>query len=443
MIFPDLQQWGWDDAKPFSLEIKGGVLTADAILRHLPGKRLVLSGSWNGQATVAKLFFDDRKKAGQYEYALLKTLAKQGVEVPTAQALFEQGRHAVLLMQPVKGADLGALLEDAFDFALFERLLETLWKLYHAGWLQSDLHLGNFLLQENGEIVCLDAGAMKPALQKGDYSPLIDNLALMCSQAPLALQQDLIAQCMDFMVRHGVDVRRFGDLCRRTLHRRMAQAHRKWLRNCTAIRVESEKDSIFFSDRKEGSLELWKSYCRYPAALPLLKQGRRVSVYANESWVVKHYRGSGVKARLKQKLRGSRGAISWQQGWLWSLLGIPTPRPVMLAEFVRGDRAGHSVVVFPRIAGRPLSELMEQERQRAEFLADSVRWWLGSFQWAGISHGDMKAQNILVNETTGVSFIDLDGAGFSSMPSIIDARNRKDRKRFEKNWVQFSSLTAR
>lgn len=439
MMLSDLQQWGWDEAKPFLLELEGGILTADRMLRHLPGKRLVVYGTWKGQPVVAKLFFDDKKRAGQHEYTLLQALSERGVQVPHAQALLEQGAHAVLLMNPVEGRELGAQLEDAFDPALFQRFLDTLWLLYHAGWLQSDLHLGNFLVQEKGEIVCLDAGAMKPAPGIGNYGVLTGNLALMCAQAPLALQQALIAQCVAFMARQGVQMPRFEARCRKALQSRMVQADRKWQRNCTAIRVELEPDATFFSDRGGKDSELWKSYCRQPDALSLLKPGSRVSVYANNDWVVKHYHATGIKARTKQTLKLSRGSISWRQGWLWALLGIPTPRPVMLAEFSRGEKAGSSVIVFPRLAGRALSELMEEERPRAESLAEGVRQWLLRFQWAGISHGDMKAQNILVNEKNTVSFIDLDGAGFSSLPVIIEARSRKDRQRFERNWVQFSA----
>ena len=359
--------------------------------------------------------------------------------MPHAQALLEQGAHAVLLMDRVAGRSLGGQLENAFDPALFQRFLETLWQLYHAGWLQSDLHLGNFLVQDSGDIVCLDAGAMKPAPGPGKYGVLADNLALMCAQAPLAMQHTLITQCLAFMARQGVKMPRFEARCRKSLQRRMVKAHRKWQRNCTAIRVEPEPEVTYFSDRGGRCSELWKSYCRQPDALSLLKAGSRVSVYANNDWVVKHYHATGIKARTRQKLGLSRASISWRQGWLWALLGIPTPRPVMLAEFSRGAKAGSSVIVFPRLAGRPLSELMEKERPRAECLAGSVRQWLAHFQWAGISHGDMKAQNILASETGVVSFIDLDGAAHSFVPGIINARNRKDRERFEKNWRQFSS----
>ena len=42
MMLSDLQQWGLDEAKPFLLELEEGVLAADRVLRHLPGKRLVI-----------------------------------------------------------------------------------------------------------------------------------------------------------------------------------------------------------------------------------------------------------------------------------------------------------------------------------------------------------------------------------------------------------------
>ena len=163
---------------------------------------------------------------------------------------------------------------------------------------------------------------MKPAPGPGKYGVLADNLALMCAQAPLAMQHTLITQCLAFMARQGVKMPRFEARCRKSLQRRMVKAHRKWQRNCTAIRVEPEPEVTYFSDRGGRCSELWKSYCRQPDALSLLKAGSRVSVYANNDWVVKHYHATGIKARTRQKLGLSRASISWRQGWLWALLGL-------------------------------------------------------------------------------------------------------------------------
>ncbi|KZY37120.1 hypothetical protein A3754_00670 [Alcanivorax sp. HI0083] len=432
-----LQHWCWNDAGPFSLDMDAGRLVAEDVLRHLPGKRLVVRGTWQGKSVIAKLFFNDSKAAGRNEYSLLETLAAQGVCVPEALALLEQDNHALLLMEPVLGAGLDELLADGVDLPLLKSLLDTVWGLYKAGWIQTDLHLGNFLVNGDGEVVCLDAGAIKPVPSRG-AAALADNLALMCAQATLALQAPLIQECLHFMKHHGVRSRDFEERCQHALHRRMVQADRKSQRNCSAICVESTKDGVVYSDRMDrGATGSWLAYCEKPEALPLLKKGSRISVYANEHWVVKHYREVGLKARLKQKMKCSRGMISWRQGWLWALLGIPTPRPVMLVEFIRGERAGTSVIVFPKLESIALSRLMEQQRSRAQGLAENVRRWLEHFLWAGISHGDMKAQNILVDEADRISFIDLDGAGFSSRARWAQVKNQKDKLRFEKNWEQF------
>lgn len=432
-----LQHWCWNDAEPFSVDMSEGRLVADDILRHLPGKRLVVQGQWQGQKVIAKLFFNDSKAAGRHEYALLETLAGQGVCVPEVLALLEQDNHAVLLMEPVSGAGLEALLADRVDLPLLRTLLDTVWNLYEAGWIQTDLHLGNFLVRDDGGVVCLDAGAIKPVPSRG-AAALVDNLALMCAQAALALQASLIQECLDFMKHHGVDSRDFEKRCRYALHRRMVQADRKFQRNCSAIRVESIKDGVVYSVRAgRNDLDAWLTYCEHPEVLPFLKKGSRVSVYANKNWVVKHYREAGLKARFKQKMKCSRGMISWRQGWLWALLGIPTPCPVMLVEFTQGERAGTSVIVFPKLESKALSQVMEQQRNRAQRLAVDVRLWLDRFLWAGISHGDMKAQNILVDEADKLSFIDLDGAGFSPRGRWAQVKNQKDKLRFEKNWEQF------
>ena len=167
-------------------------------------------------------------------------------------------------------------------------LLDTVWNLYEAGWIQTDLHLGNFLVRDDGGVVCLDAGAIKPVPSRG-AAALVDNLALMCAQAALALQASLIQECLDFMKHHGVDSRDFEKRCRYALHRRMVQADRKFQRNCSAIRVESIKDGVVYSVRAgRNDLDAWLTYCEHPEVLPFLKKGSRVSVYANKNLSLIH-----------------------------------------------------------------------------------------------------------------------------------------------------------
>ena len=57
LTWTDLAALGWDWSGPFTLELDGEPLHADAILRHLPGRRMAVRARWRGETVFAKLFF--------------------------------------------------------------------------------------------------------------------------------------------------------------------------------------------------------------------------------------------------------------------------------------------------------------------------------------------------------------------------------------------------
>lgn len=429
-----LQQRQWDDDSSFAVAVDGAPFESDSVLRLIPGKRLVAAGYWQDQAVIAKLFFNDQGKAAGHEQQVLTRLAGQGIRVPGVLGLERHGQDSVLLLEKVDGRDLHSLLHEQFEPARVTEVLALVWKLFQAGWLQQDLHAGNFLLTANG-LCCLDAGAMRPVAATNTRA-LQDNLALFAVQSDLEYQQPLITQTAQAMAGWGLDVSGFEQRCRRQLRRRIHKADKKWSRNCTAIQVSRQGDALVYRER-QGNEAALLALCEAPQQLPLLKAGSRVRVYGDDHWVLKHYCDTSLKARFKQRLGWSRAMVSWVNGHSWALLGIPTPAPAMLLEYHRGERAGESVIAFPRVPGVQLSRLMEQQRQRALQVAEQVRAWLQRLGWAGLYHGDMKAQNILVGAQDELYFIDLDGAQSHRWQWQAQRLNRKDQARFERNWEQF------
>ena len=95
-------------------------------------------------------------------------------------------------------------------------------------------------------------------------------------------------------------------------------------------------------------------------------------------------------------------------------------------------------MIYPRLAGPRLSELMEQEPDYARALTPKVLRWLRLMGKAGCWHGDTKAQNVLIVDEVPW-FIDLDAAGSSRFSGVSTFKNRRDRKRFYANYGQFKS----
>lgn len=425
------------DQEPFIIDVGNEEFVGERVLRLIPGKRLVASGVWRGQAVVGKFFFNDDGKSASYEARVLVRMAEQGIRVPSIIRRDHHGPHSVLLLEKICGQDLQTLQDEGFDTRLVSGVLDLVWQLFQAGWIQTDLHFGNFLDTDFG-LYCIDAGSMKP-VKYNDYRALQNNLATFAVQSPLQNQPKLIEEIIKAMVVWGVDVSGFEKKCRGQLQLRIRKADKKWMRSCTAVSVSKFNDRIIYSNR--GMEELHGEllpFCDKPDSMPIIKKGSRVSVYSDGSWVLKHYKNMGKKGRLKQFLGRSSAMISWRRGFTWSLLGVPTPKPIILVEFVKGDRAGQSVILFPRFPGLQMSVLMEQQRERANKLAREVREWLLLWKWAGIRHGDMKAQNILVNEFDELCFIDLDASSYGSVSMLTSMWSKKDSDRFEKNWEQFN-----
>lgn len=430
----------WACSGGFTLDIGGEPLRAEVVLRHLPGRRIAVRAHWRGATVFAKLFFAGRDDEARRELDRHGALVDAGV--PTPGLIFENiqsqgpGRGAVLIQEWVGGQSGQATLRGERGLALAEELLNSLFLLYRAGLRQLDLHLDNFLF-DGERFLVIDAGEVVPLPGGLRYEPaILDNLALFCAQAPLDLRDRLQEQVAVRLRQEGLRSDPLAAMVRRRSDRRLRSAMKKWRRESSAIGVWQEHQEQWFYRRSlaREEFDALSAWLRDPRSLALIKEGSRVSVYGNDQWIVKHYRETGLKTRLRHALFKTRADISWVMGWTWALLGVPTPRPAMLRRCADGE----ALIAFPRLEGAvPLSTLMEEQRERARRVAPTVERWLKRLGETGFWHGDAKAQNILVDEQDRVHFIDLDGAGFSGDSRRRARQQARDLKRFKRNWIQF------
>lgn len=425
----------WNRAGPFTVAVDGEPLRAEVILRHLPGRRLAVRARWRGDTVFAKLFFAGHQDEARREVARHRELIAAGLAVPALRYEGIDPKGAVLVTDWIAGQSGQAALRGERGLALGGDLLDSLFSLYHAELRQLDLHLDNFLF-DGERFLVIDAGEMAPLPGGLRREPaILDNLALFCAQTPLDLRDALVEKVVERLRREGLRTGGLDAMVRRRSNRRLRSAMKKWRRESSAIGVWQEQGEHWLYRRAlpVAQRTALAAALRRPDSLPLIKQGSRVSVYGDEQWVVKHYREGGAKARWRARFFRTRADISWVMGWTWALLGVPTPRPVML----RRHPDGGAVIAFPRVAGTPLSVLMETDRERARQVVPAVERWLKRLGDAGFWHGDAKAQNILVDEVGEPVFIDLDGAGFSGCRRLTAAKGARERRRFEANWEQF------
>lgn len=422
-----------DNWQPFSLSLEGVPLSCQRPLRLLPGRRLACAGEMNGRAVFIKLFFGSGfRQRCDNEAAGYRQMLAAGVRVPQILATLADNGAAALVLEWLDGRSLSAQPPADWPAALADDFCAQLEQMYRAGLMQQDLHLDNFLVTANGLCV-IDAGSVSH--QDGlSLKARNENLALLCAQASLPGQAVLTQLVSKRLAGHLVAPPRFQQDVQRRLMRRIRQANKKWLRDCTAVRVESIGNAVCLVDRavEETIASRLLALLKQPDQLPLIKQGSRISVYGDETLVLKHYRQGGVKSRFKRAFGFHPAQRSWRYGWTWALLGLPTPRP--LALLLHAD--GSAVIAMPFCSKARYSELLEQQRDCADQLRPVLEQQLHWLAQAQLWHGDTKAQNILLQDGQPV-WIDLDAAGWSARAGRALRKHQRDWQRFAQNWQQF------
>ncbi len=194
------------------------------------------------------------------------------------------------------------------------------------------------------------------------------------------------------------------------------------------------------ANRPLPGLTLYKFGSRSVVGSYTMPDGQRV--------VLKYYYPSGAVKRLNYGIRGSRCHRSWLAGMAFNFIGVPTPEPLVIAEWRRwggvwlsksflatrpADGVALDAFIRSHGAGHPLMEKA----------ATSLRRSFARFAEHHVVHGDLKANNLLVSDSGEVSFIDLDAAAFQLAGSEWESLHDKDRRRFHANWKSDPAAAAR
>lgn len=160
-----------------------------------------------------------------------------------------------------------------------------------------------------------------------------------------------------------------------------------------------------------------------------------------ERVVMKYYYPSGVIKRVNYGIRGSRCHQSWLAGMAFNFIGVPTPEPLVIAEWHRwgGLWLSKSFLATRPATGIPLDAFVRKHGAGHPLVGKAVATLRRSFDLMACHravHGDLKANNVLVSDDGNVSFIDLDAAAFLLPESTWLKLREKDRLRFMANWKQ-------
>ncbi len=446
-----LRQANREPVVPFQIKLdEGKALVFQRLLRTLPGKRITGLGVIDGQSVVAKLFINQRDSERHWQREYQGIVLLQSRDLPTPKLLsageLHNGGHYVLTTF-VEGAQSLSDFGDAPPPSVLMRLLNTLGRMHAQGLIHADAHLGNFLLKGD-DLFVLDGDAVQSTQTAADFTM---NLALLLAQLPPTLatgmQSELLASYRAGNPGRTINLALLDQAVTDARQQRLKNYLDKCLRDCTRFKVQREPGRFIAMVRSEADFlapiiadpDAWLN-----AGTPL-KQGNTATLamveHDGRKLVIKRYNIKGLRHALSRCWRPSRAWHSWIEGHRLGFLGIATPCPLAMIEQRLGPLRGRAWIVVEYCAGESLAAhfapFVETGIPAEELRV--VQGLFGKLAGARISHGDLKASNLLWHESS-VCLIDLDATRQHQSETSFARAWQRDRARLLQNWPEGSAL---
>ena len=180
-------------------------------------------------------------------------------------------------------------------------------------------------------------------------------------------------------------------------------------------------------------------------AKKIFKHDRTTTVALIESeskqYILKRYNARSLLHKFKRALRQTRARRCWKMSQAFMGAGLNVAPAVAILEKCWGIFKGDAYFVSEYIDGEMLlNYLPEQNKKQQVLIAEKMTSVFGKMRAAKITHGDMKASNLLwLNDR--IYFIDLDGATRHKSYLTWWRSHERDKRRFMKNWWQNEALT--
>jgi len=441
----------------FSLPISSeqeNIFTCTNITRCLPGKRISCQGTWQGQTVFAKLFIAPKRAKTHWQRELSGVELLSNEKICTPELLYSgstlNNKVYYIFFEFIDNSDPLQTIWDTSSAArqndLLHKLAGTIAEHHNKGVLQKDLHLNNFLLA-NQKIYTLD-GSDITNFNKTDDNIACKNLAQLFAQFYPAHDMQISSALDTYSQHRQWNSKRLclNKLLTETRKQREKRKHdfiAKTQRECSLFCVNKTWSQLAIYARKYHSDELSQLIATPDDLIDtgqILKRGNSTTVSIvtteNKQWLVKRYNIKNLIHFLRRTLRCSKAFISWKNTNLLKFYGIPAPEPVAIIEKRFGPFRKTTYFISEVILGENYwdyihpSQLSDEENL---LLAHSVCKLLRSLKPLMISHGDLKATNIMI-ENNKACLIDLDAMHQHSNHNSFQKAYTKDMKRFLKNW---------
>ena len=435
---------------PFDLTLsKNSGFQCSEVLRLLPSKRLVLLAAQNDQKVVIKLFAAAKKGEREFNKEIRgHALAlAAGVDVPKLISSHESvdGYYAVVY----------EFLDEAHSFADKEiwgnkdnilALFSLMAKLHEYGIYQDDIHLDNLMLRD-GKLFLIDLGSVECEREGETLSKAksLKNLARLVAQFPPLEQAQIIQSLSHYYSSRSWqwdDESRelFVKQLKQAWQRRKKEYLNKCFRTCTMTKYGRtfSTEYAFRSDFiNELSVDLINDVEALMSQGEVLKAGNSATVVRvkvdGKDLVIKRYNIKNVWHLLRRTLRQSRAAVSWRNANLLEFIDLPTLKPL---GFIERRQGRFRTVAYFISEYHQAEELLDvyHSRQPTESELEQISNIFLLMQNSLISHGDLKAQNLLIDADGKVILIDLDSMKDHRSTSEFEKIFNKDKKRFLRNW---------
>lgn len=447
---------------PFRINAKQGHRCIEVIctnvLRVLPAKRLVCSGTCGGDQVVVKIFLN-RKRAEKHclwEQKGLLALKKAGIAAPKIlfQGHLDPGGSPVIMLEKI---DPAVGLDKAWVEArslkqraeLLQHVIEVIADQHASGFWHDDMHMGNFLFSGK-TLYTIDGGAVCTRKTGHPLSPKksVENLALFFAQIYPEFDS-LIPDAFRVYVlkRQWQQADKINNLLFRQIHLRRRLREKAYLkkiyRESSSHVCRKNRHEFLLCDRRLYT-EKMAGFLKNPDAFfdenNLLKNGNSSTVALvrvdGRSLVVKRYNIKNAWHAFARAFRPSRAWVCWRNAHRLILLGIATPAPVAVLEKRFGPLRSGAYYITEHVSGTNMQELLcsgGKVAESQEMTARLFKQFLQTLANASAAHGDLKASNFLLSDEKLV-VMDLDAMRKYQNRLSLKRKLKKDCRRLLKNW---------
>ena len=421
------------------------------VLRALGRTRMVYDATCEGRRIVLKVFskFGKARRHAIREWRGLEQLQARKINSPEPLFYGRSPEGWVVATAWLDDATAAGELWKAADTTerkvqILGRIARELAHHHDRGVIQTDMHLGNFMIRGR-EVFALDPAMMNFRDGAVDRRQSLRQVARLTAILPESAAPEIDSVFREYAEARSWtpvsrDVERLRRHHRRSRRRGVERGLRKFLR------ANRRHQEIRFgpwrgvAERKFAmAVNLDDITARLDEIMAqgrILKDGKtsfvsRVTLGGVEV-VIKRYNRKGLLHAIRHTIKGSRAMRSWLNANRLALLGIPTPRPLAYVDQYRGLLLHHSYFITEFVHGKGLYAVLrdrDASQSQKQRLVDEAIQTMDRMASHGISHGDLKHTNILC-QGDAVVLIDLDGMRVGGLAWLRQYRHKRDRARF-------------